>query len=46
MSETRPSSEGEADTEPPVPEEVIEAIDSLAEGKTANKDEIEAALDF
>jgi len=34
------------DDEPSVPVEVLEAIDNLAEGNTAAKDEIEAVLKF
>ncbi len=36
----------EGDDEPSVPVEVLEAIDNLAEGNTASKDEIEAVLKF
>lgn len=36
----------EGDGEPRVPVEVLEAIDNLAEGNTASKDEIEAVLKF
>lgn len=40
-------SEGEAgDEEPSVPVEVLEAIDNMADGNTASKDEIEDALKF
>lgn len=39
-----PQSEG--NDEPPVPVEVLEAIDNLAEGNTASKDEIEVVLKF
>ncbi|WP_324759948.1 hypothetical protein [Haloarcula montana] len=34
------------DDEPQVPVEVLEAIDGLAEGNTASKESIEAALKF
>lgn len=36
----------DGEDDPSVPIEVLEAIDNLAEGHTASKDEIEAALKF
>lgn len=36
----------EEDDAPRVPPEVLEAIDNLAEGNTAGKDEIESVLKF
>ena len=42
----RESTQHNADDEPRVPVEVLEAIDNLAEGNTASKEEIEAALKF
>ena len=42
----RESVQSEGDDEPSVPVEVLEAIDNLAEGNTASKDDIEAALKF
>lgn len=38
--------QNEGDDEPRVPVEVLEAIDNLAEGNTASKEEIEAVLKF
>lgn len=48
MSQTRVDSVRDADNEdiPQVPTEVIDAIENLAEGNTASKDEIESALNF
>lgn len=48
MSQTRPDSAGDADDEddPQVPAEVIDAIENLAEGNTASKEDIESALKF
>lgn len=43
---TRESTRCEGDGEPRVPIGVLEAIDNLAEGNTASKDEIEAVLKF
>ena len=42
----REPTQREEDGEPRVPTEVLEAIENLAEGHTASKDEIEAALKF
>jgi|AntDeeMinimDraft_4_1070355.scaffolds.fasta_scaffold05233_3 hypothetical protein len=42
----REPAQSEGDDEPSVPVEVLEAIDNLAEGNTASKDEIEAVLKF
>lgn len=48
MSQARPDSARDADDEddPQVPTEVIDAIDNLAEGNTASKDDIESVLEF
>lgn len=42
----RESTQCEGDEEPRVPVEVLEAIENLAEGDTASKDEIESVLTF
>lgn len=42
----REPAQREGDREPCVPVEVLEAIDNLAEGDTASKEEIEAVLKF
>lgn len=44
-SAREPTGDGE-DGEPRVPVEVLEAIENLAEGETASKDEIKDALKF
>lgn len=48
MSKTRPDAVQESDDgdAPQVPAEVLEAIENLAEGDTASKDEIESVLKF
>lgn len=48
MSRTRSGSEREPENEhePRLPTEVLEAIDSIADGETATKDEIESVLKF
>jgi hypothetical protein len=42
----RESTQHCVDDEPRVPVEVLKAIDNLADGNTASKEEIEAALKF
>ncbi|WP_176548202.1 hypothetical protein [Natrinema sp. CBA1119] len=42
----REPAQQEGDSEPHVPVEVLEAIDNLAKGNTASKEEIEAVLKF
>ncbi|QZA89494.1 hypothetical protein K0C01_04995 [Salinarchaeum sp. IM2453] len=42
----RESSQHHVDDEPRVPEEVLKAIDNLADGNTASKEEIKSVLKF
>ena len=48
MSKTRSDSTGDSkdEDEPPVPAEVLDAIENLAEDNTASKGDIESVLKF
>ena len=46
MSRTHADSMQDSDGDPRVPTEVLDAIESLSEGETASKEEIESVLEF